>query len=160
MILITNIILVVSATLTALVAGLFFAWSVSVILGLARLPDKQYISFMQATNRAIQNPLFFTAFFGAAILLPISTFLHLGQAGRFSFLLGGTIFYLIGVMGVTIFGNVPMNNTLDRFDLDSADVEEIALERKNYEGRWNFLNHIRSVSSTLAIVLVILACLN
>jgi uncharacterized membrane protein len=155
-----NIILIISATLTALIAGLFYGWSVSVILGLRRLPDREYISFMQATNREIQNPLFFTAFFGAAILLPVSIFLHYGQSLRFWFLLAATLCYLVGVMGVTIFGNVPMNNTLESFDLKSATDPEITLQRKNYEGRWNFLNHIRTVASTTATVLVILACLN
>lgn len=160
MILVTNIVLVISATLTALVAGLFYGWSVSVIRGLALLPDREYVSFMQATNRAIQNPLFFTAFFGAAILLPVSAFLHYGQAIRFWFLLAATACYLVGVMGVTVFGNVPMNNNLERFDMESATAGEIAKQRKTYAGRWNSLNHIRSVFSTITIMLIILACLN
>ena len=58
-----NIILVITATLTALVAGLFFAWSVSITLGLARVSDSEYVSVMQSINRAIQNPVFFAAFF-------------------------------------------------------------------------------------------------
>ncbi len=65
-----NIILVFTATTTALIAGLFYAWSCSVTLGLARLPDTVYIAFMQATNKAILNPVFFISFIGTAILLP------------------------------------------------------------------------------------------
>ena len=145
-----NIILVVTAILNALVAGLFFAWSVSITLGLARVSDSEYLSVMQSTNRAIQNPLFFTAFFGAQILLPVCIFLYYGQASRFWLLLAATVIYTIGVMGVTIFGNVPMNNSLDRFDLSSAKNDEISLQRKNYETRWNNLNTIRTVSSTAA----------
>jgi hypothetical protein len=30
-------------------------------------------------------------------------------------LLAATVIYLIGVFGLTVFGNVPLNNTLDRF---------------------------------------------
>lgn len=154
-----NIILVVTAVLTALVAGLFFAWSVSITLGLLRVSDSEYVSVMQSTNRAIQNPLFFAAFFGAQIFLFVSLFFFYGQSSRFWLLLAATVFYTVGVMGVTIFGNVPMNNSLDRFDLKSATQEEISTHRKNYEGRWNALNNVRTISSTIAIILVIIACL-
>jgi uncharacterized membrane protein len=146
--------------MTALMAGLFYAWSCSVMLGFARLSDKEFVSAMQATNRAIQNPIFFIAFFGAPILLPLSAFLHYGQSTRFSLLLAATIIYIIGTFGVTIFGNVPLNNTLDRFNLESATEEETAQQRANFEGRWNNLNTIRTVSSTLVVIFVVTACLN
>jgi uncharacterized membrane protein len=94
----TNIILVITATTTALMSGLFYAFSCSVNLGLARLSNVEYISAMQSTNRAIQNPIFFAAFFAAPILLPLSVLLHYGQplTMRFWFLLAATIIYLIG----------------------------------------------------------------
>ena len=130
------------------------------MLGFARLSDKEFISAMQSTNRAIQNPVFFAAFFGAPILLPISTFLHYGAQPRFLLLLAATVIYLLGTFGVTVFGNVPMNNTLDRFNLESSSEEEIARQRANFERRWNNLNTIRAVSSTLALIFVVIACLN
>jgi uncharacterized membrane protein len=156
----TNIILVITATLTALMAGLFYAWSCSVMLGFARLKDREFIAAMQATNRAILNPVFFAAFLGAPVLLPISTFLSYGQSPRFAFLLAATGIYLTGTFGVTMFGNVPLNNTLERFNAEAATDEEIAQQRANFERRWNNLNTIRSVSSTLALILVVIACLN
>ena len=157
---ISNIILVVTAVLTALMAGLFYAWSCSVMLGFARLNDRQFVSAMQKTNRAIQNPIFFAAFFGAPIFLIISTVFNFNQTNLFALLLIATVIYLVGTFSVTIFGNVPMNNTLDRFNLESATDEEIAQLRANFERRWNNLNHIRAVSSTIAVILVIIACLN
>lgn len=158
---ISDVILVITATATALMAGIFFAFSCAVNLGLARLPDSQYVGAMQSINRRIQNPVFFAAFFGEPILLPPSVFLHYGQplSMRFWFLLAATIIYLIGTFGVTMFGNVPLNNALDRFDLESAAEAEIALQRTNFETRWNNLNTIRTVSSTLAVILVAIACL-
>jgi uncharacterized membrane protein len=156
----TNIILVITATTTALMAGLFYAWSCSVMLGFARLSDKEFVSVMQKTNRTIQNPVFFTAFFGALIFLPISAFLHYNESNLFWLLLAATVTYLIGTFGVTIFGNVPLNNILDRFDLDSATEEETAQQRMNFEKRWNNLNTIRTVTSTIATILVVTACLN
>jgi uncharacterized membrane protein len=157
-----NILLVITATTTALMAGLFYAFSCSVNLGLARLSNAEYISAMQSINRAIQNPIFFAAFFGAPILLPLSVFTHYEQPlpARFWLLLAAAIIYLICTFGVTIFGNVPLNNTLDRFDLPAASEAEITLQRANFEGRWNNLNTIRTISSTLTIILVVIACLN
>ena len=154
-------ILIITATVTGLMAGLFFAWSCSVTIGLARLSNTEYLSAMQSLNRAIQNPLFFACFFGAAILLPVSTFMHYSQAStnQFWLLLSATSIYLIGVMGVTIFGNIPLNNMLDSFAIQSGTVGEIALTRTKFELPWNRLNNIRTVASTASLVLVILACL-
>ena len=157
---IANIILVITATLTGLVAGLFYAWSCSVMLGFARLKDREFVSVMQKTNRAILNPVFFISFLGAPVLLPISTFLSFGNSTRFALLLAATIIYLTGTFGVTVFGNVPLNNTLDRFELETATEEAITRQRANFERRWNNLNTIRTVTSTLALILIIIACLN
>jgi uncharacterized membrane protein len=160
MLTVANFILVLTATLTALMAGLFFAWSCSVMPGFARLSDKEFVSAMQAMNRAIQNPVFFAAFFGAPIFLVISTVLHYGESVRFALLSAAAIVYLTGNFGVTIFGNVPLNNTLDRFDLKSATDEEIARQRANFERRWSNLNHSRAVASSVAVILIVIACLN
>ncbi len=157
---VANIILVAAVTLTALQAGLFYAWSCSVMLGLAQLSDREFVSVMQKMNRAIQNPVFFASFFGAPVSLIISTVFHYGQTNRFWFLLAATVTFLIGTFGVTVFGNVPLNNRLDRFDLESATDEEVGLRRANFERRWNALNAIRPVSSTIAPVLVVIGCLN
>lgn len=153
-------ILILTGTTTALTAGLFFAWSCSVTPGLARLADSAYIAAMQSMNRAIQNPLFFACFFGAAIMLPISTYLHYGMQSIFWLLLSATILYTLGVMGVTIFGNVPMNDSLEAFVLDASTENEIAAQRARFEEPWNRLNHIRTTTSAVALVLFIIACLS
>ncbi len=154
--------LVLTATSTALIGGLFYAWSCSVTIGLARLPDSGYIAAMQAMNRAIQNPVFFAAFLGTAVLLPLCTYLHYSSplSVRFWYLFGATVVYLLGVLGVTIFGNVPLNEALDAFPLSSASAAEMAAQRARFEGPWNGLNTVRTLASTLAIILVILACLH
>ena len=157
-----NTILVITATTTALMAGLFYSYSCSVNLGLGRLPDAAYITSMISINRAIQNPVFFISFLGTPLLLPLSTYLNYGQpiSIRFWFLLVATVVYLIGVFGVTVLGNIPLNRMLDVFDIQAASMEEIARQRVKFEGPWNKLNNIRTLASTLAIILVVIACLN
>ena len=157
----SEIILTITATLNALIAGLFFAWSVSVMPGFAGLTDREFVAAMRACNRAIQNPIFFLAFFGAPIFLMISVVLFYGQSTRFALLTAAAFFYLTGTFGFTVFGNVPLNNALERFDPASATDEEIARQRTAFERRWNNLNTVRAFASTLAFTLVAAAaCLS
>ncbi|MGU3374884.1 chryseobasin maturation helper ChrI [Chryseobacterium sp. M5A1_1a] len=154
-----TVLLIITAVLTALIAGLFYAYSCSVVLGLGKLSDVEYLKAMQNINREILNPVFFMSFMGTAILLPISTFLFRSEQPVFLFLLLAAVAYLIGVFGVTIVGNVPMNNLLDQFDISNSTVEAVKQMRENFENRWNFLNNIRTVFSIISIALVVCACI-
>ncbi|WP_228394327.1 DUF1772 domain-containing protein [Chryseobacterium glaciei] len=154
----TTILLIVTAVLTALIAGLFYAYSCSVVLGLGKLSDTEYLKAMQSINREILNLVFFVSFMGTAVLLPISTFLYRAQNPVFILLLLATLTYLIGVFGVTIVGNVPLNDQLDKFDIVNSTKEGIKQMRDNFENRWNFLNNIRTVFSVISILLVVCAC--
>lgn len=155
----TTILLIITATVTALIAGLFYAYSCSVVLGLGKLSDSEYLKSMQSINREILNPVFFLSFMGTAFLLPISTFLYRGQNLVFILLLMATLAYLIGVFGVTMFGNVPLNDQLDKFDIVNSSAEAIKEMRNNFERKWNFLNNIRTVFSVITIVLTVCACI-
>ncbi|WP_330746143.1 chryseobasin maturation helper ChrI [Chryseobacterium sp. CP-77] len=154
----TTLVLIITAVLTALIGGLFYAYSCSVVLGLGKLSDTEYLKAMQNINKEILNPVFFMSFMGTLVFLPLSTFLLRGQQPVFIFLLLATLAYLIGVFGVTVVGNVPMNDTLDKFDISSSTTEVIRQMRENFENRWNFLNNIRTVFSVISILFVVCAC--
>ncbi|ATN04961.1 hypothetical protein CRN76_05890 [Chryseobacterium indologenes] len=154
-----TLLLLGTAVLTALIAGLFYAYSCSVVLGLGKLSDAEYLKAMQNINREILNPVFFMSFMGTAILLPVSAFVFRGQQPTFVFLLLATLAYLIGVFGVTAGGNVPMNDILDKFDIAGSSAEAVKQMRDNFESRWNFLNNIRTVFSIISITLVVCACI-
>lgn len=155
----TTVVLIITTVLTALIAGLFYAYSCSVVLGLGKLNDTEYLKAMQSINREILNPFFFMSFMGTAVLLPVSAFLMRGQQPAFIFLLLAALAYLIGVFGVTIAGNVPMNDTLDKFDISNSTREAIKQMRESFENRWNFFNNIRTVFSVISITLVVCACI-
>jgi uncharacterized membrane protein len=154
--------LIITTTITGLMAGLFYAWSISVTPGIGRLGDKEYLASFQAMNRAIVNPVFLICFLGAAVLLPVCTFMEYAQpiSNRFWFLLGATICYVGGVIVLTFAGNMPLNIALDRFNIAAASSEQMAALRAQFENRWNTLNHIRSIAATAALVLAILACIS
>lgn len=154
----TTLVLIITAVLTALIGGLFYAYSCSVVLGLGKLSDTEYLKAMQNINREILNPVFFMSFMGTVVLLPLSTFLLRGQQPVFIFLLLATLAYLIGVFGVTVAGNVPMNDTLDKFDISGSTAEAIRQMRENFENRWNFFNNIRTIFSVISIIFVVCAC--
>ncbi|MFQ5865508.1 MAG: DUF1772 domain-containing protein [bacterium] len=144
---------------TALSAGLFYAWTISVIPGLRNISHRSYLEAMQSINRAILNPGFFIIFFGSMVLLIASAYSQYKVSTNitFWFVLIAIIFYGIGTLGVTIFGNVPMNESLDLIDLSKLSADELKLTRLSYEGKWNQFNTIRTVFSVLAFTAILLA---
>jgi uncharacterized membrane protein len=98
---------------------------------------------------------------GTVLLLPVSTLLFAGQpsSARFICLLAASLVYIGGVLCVTMFGNVPLNEALDKFDTSSATAAEIAARRAAFEIPWNKLHLVRTWASVIALVLVIIACI-
>ena len=67
-----------AATLTTgLMAGLYYAYAISVMLGLSRTDDRTFLSAMQQINVAILNPWFFVSFLGALVFTALAGGLHL-----------------------------------------------------------------------------------
>lgn len=155
----TDVTLILTAVFTALMAGFFFSYAVSVSLGLGKLSDKEFLNAMQNINKEVQNPIFFTCFFGALILLLVACFLNHNKP-YFMFLLIATFLYLLGVLLVTVFVNVPLNNKLGLFDISSSTEITAKQMRNAFEKRWNFWNNIRTVSSILSLLFVILTCIS
>ncbi|HWW42398.1 DUF1772 domain-containing protein [Pedobacter sp.] len=154
------VVLVLTATMAGLIAGLFYSWSCSVIPGLSRLSDKNYLAAMQSINKAILNPVFFVSFIGTLVLLPLSTYQFYIRplSIQFWLLAIATLIYTIGVFGVTVFGNVPLNDQLAAFNLSSAGPAEIVAHRMKFEGAWNNFNTLRTISAVSVLVLVIICC--
>jgi uncharacterized membrane protein len=156
-----NIALLIAAFTTALIAGLFYSYSCSVNAGLGKLPDAGYLAAMQSINREILNPLFFMSFMGTLIFLPVGTWLQYSNpvSTRFYLMLAATLVYAIGTFGVTILGNVPLNNALDGFQLQSSSPDLLHQQRELFEKPWNRLHSIRTIANAIALILVLLACI-
>lgn len=146
-----------SVILTGLSAGLFYAWSVSVIPGTQKLGDPTYLETMQSINRAILNPAFFLIFFGSIVFLSIASVyqFHTSKV-TFWLMLMASVFYLIGTVGVTALGNVPLNDQLDVMKLAQLNTDKIAAFRKFYETNWNRLHLIRTAFAVTSFVLAVL----
>lgn len=158
---VAELVLVVAGTLSGLTAGLLFAFSVSVLPGLRLMDAKQHIIAMQRINVAIQNPVFGLAFAGPVFLLPLSAYLYRDDAA-FGYLVAASVLHILGVIVVTAAGNIPPNNRLDAVDaaaLSEAEAEEIRTGYHGVMSAWMVWHHIRTVASTLATALVIVAAL-
>lgn len=149
--------LVATTLLTGLAAGLFYAYSCSVTPGLARLPDDAYLAAMQQINDAILNPVFFLSFMGCVFLLPACAWAYAGTP-RFPWLLGAAILYVLLVFGVTVVGNVPLNEALARFDIGNATAQALSHRRQTFEGPWNFFHAIRTWAVVISFLMVVWAC--
>jgi uncharacterized membrane protein len=154
-----TLVLLLSTVSTALIGGLFYAYSCSVIPGLARLSDVTFLQSMQSINRAILNPLFFISFMGTLVLLPISVWFFKEQSMVFYLLLAAALLYFGGVFLVTMIGNVPLNNLLDAADLGKLDAEGLAALRNKFEPGWNLFHRIRTIASFICIALVAYAAI-
>ena len=145
-----------SALGCGLMAGVFFAFSTFVMNALARLQPKQGISAMQSINITAINPLFMGIFLGttaACVFLAGSSLLNWYQPHAV-FLLIGSLFYLVGTLGVTILCNVPLNDALAIADSDSANGASLWA---SYLTNWTMWNHIRTISALLAAAAITIA---
>jgi uncharacterized membrane protein len=149
------------ATLTTgLISGFFYAYACSVTLGLALLPDEQYIEAMQAINATVRNEVFAFSFFGAVVSLLSALAVHVSQlrSRRFLLIALATVLYIGGSFMVTFLVNVPMNEELAR--VGEVGPATLAHIRAEYEGPWNFWNGVRTVFSSMALLALICACLS
>ena len=149
--------LFITILLNALSTGFFFAWSVSVILGTKKVGDFTYLESMQSINREILNPAFFIVFFGSLFMLAMSTYLQFNNKSMFGLVLASAIIYLIGTFGITAFGNVPLNNELEALSITKMSILELKNFRTYYESSWNQYHNIRTISSIISFILLLIS---
>ncbi len=155
-----NITLFLAIILTGLTAGLCFTWGNAVTPGIGNLSDSVYLQSFQSMNRSILNPTFFVVFFGPVFLAAMAGFTNRLESNTILWLcLVAAVLYLIGLALVTIFGNVPLNELLDKADLLAMTPEELSVLRQKFEKPWNRFHTIRIVSSAVSFGLLTLAAI-
>ena len=146
--------------LTGLSAGLCFTWTNTITTGIGNLDNYGYLSAFQQMNRSILNPTFFIVFFGPSFLGVINLYVFKDEPNSlFWLLILATVIYFLGVVIVTMFGNVPLNDILNKTDLITASSEDLKTLRNTFEVKWNRLHLIRAISSISSFLLLILTLL-
>lgn len=156
-----NVVLVVGGTLSGLLAGVFYAFNVAVVPALRHIKGTQHIAAMQSINRKIKNPVFFLSFLGPGVLLPLAAYLHRGT-NQFPLLVVASVLHIVGAIGVTGAGNIPLNEQLDRVDTDQISEAEADQIRAKFQGRgspWMRFHAVRTLATTLATTLILIVSL-
>src|SRR5689334_6341066 len=138
----------------ALVGGVFFAFSTFVMSALDELPAAQGIEAMQAINRTAVGPGLMPALFGTAAACVGVGVVALRRRDRpgARWLLAGSTVYLVGVIGVTMAANVPLNDTLAAVQPHAAGAADTW---SDYLTRWTAWNHVRAAGSIAAAGLLL-----
>ena len=139
-----------------LLAGLYFAFSAFIMTALGRIDRAAGIAAMNAINTTILRSLFMPLFLGsslASLILAGVALLRWSLPGSAAMLVGGTI-YVVGMFVVTMVFNVPLNNALMA---DDSSTPEGADVWARYLKDWTFWNHVRTASSTMAMIFFIAA---
>lgn len=140
----------------ALMAGLYFAFSNTIMPSLAKLEPSQGILAMQTINRIILNPLFLLLFVGSAVACVLLVIFSLGKlpALNATLLILGAVIYILGSPIVTAAFNVPLNDTLAVLAPNAVASPDLWA---GYLQNWTTWNHVRTVASLLATLLLLIA---
>lgn len=141
------------AVASAVMAGVFFAFSSFVMTALGNIQPAEGIRAMQRINIEVLCRSFSLLFFGlpvASVGLGVYALWHLSQPESVYYLLGGIV-YLAGSFLVTIVGNVPLNDALARVDPDTDDAND---EWRAYLSAWTRWNHVRATACLVACIVI------
>lgn len=122
-------------TLSGLLAGLYFAYAVSVMPALRSMDDATVATVMNRINVVIVNPVFLTVFLGAPALA-----VALLAWDRSPWAIAGAALAVVTLL-VTVVFNIPLNNAL-----------AAGGERDAFETPWVLWNIVRTLTGTAGLV--------
>ena len=148
--------LILATLLVALVAGFVFAFASVVMPGIGKLGDREFIRSFQVIDGIIQNgqPVFGLVWMGSAVALLVSAVMGALQLDGIErvFVVVSALAYVFGVQVPTFRINVPLNNALQRLNVDAMDEDALATARRAFESRWVRWNSIRTIVASLVSV--------
>ncbi|NUR88909.1 MAG: DUF1772 domain-containing protein [Nonomuraea sp.] len=137
---------ILALVLHAALAGLFYAFSMSVMPAFDAIPAEQAENAMRSINVKILNPWLYLALLGGPLLSLVAGVLLLvdGSTPAAIWLFAATAVNFVGSLMVTGAANVPMNNALD--------AKQVAW--KDFSPRWTRLNTVRAWCCALSVALI------
>lgn len=151
-----TVLLAASALGTAVVAGVFFAFSSFVMAGLDRSGPGHAVPAMQALNVTAVRPPLMLLLFGTLLILLATVAALLVERGWSTqtwLAIAAFAIYGAGVVVVTAAGNVPLNNRL----AGPVEPEATAEAWRAYAGPWTRLNHVRTATAAVGAALLLIA---
>jgi len=126
-------------TFSGLLAGLYFAYAVSVMPALKAMDDTTFVTVMNRINVVIVNPLFLTVFLGAPAACVALLFWEQDALTIATAVLG------VVTLLVTVVFNIPLNNAL-----------AAGGSRDGFERPWVLWNAVRTLTGIACLVCVLL----
>jgi uncharacterized membrane protein len=147
-----------AALFSAAAGGMMYVFSTFAMRGLDRIGPIDAITAMRGMNtEANSNPAFLLGYFAAAILalaVGVIAAVQLNQPGSW-WLLVGAIFGILAAI-ITMAFNVPLNNHLDTVNPVGLSAADAAREWQAYFSTWTAWNHVRTVTSFVGAVLMLI----
>lgn len=130
-----------AALVMAVNAGVFLAFSDFIMPSFAQTDPTSGRRAMQAINTRVLRSIFVVSLIGMG---PVALALAVwGWMQDAPLIVVGGVIYALGVVGVTMLGNVPMNNRLDRGEAAEGYWG-------TYQTGWTRWNHLRTVANVVA----------
>ena len=156
-----DISLIFSILSCSLVGGFIFTYAIVVMPGLSKLNDKDFLRAFQVTDAVIQNnqPLFMSTWIGSIVAILTTILISLvtvGLSEAWLIVLMGAA-YLLGVQGITVAIHIPLNNHIQKLNIEELNDKTLADERLKFEKKWNFFNKIRTgIAISVGLLMLIL----
>ena len=135
---------------SALIAGFFYTYSVSVMPGLGATEPLAATLAMRGINAVIRTPLFAFSFFGA-LAFPFAAALLAQRRVVAVLAVAAGLVYGVGAFAVTFTVNVPLNEALAAASPSAASAADLW---QQYATPWTVWNHVRTLASIIAFALV------
>ena len=137
------------------IGGFFYAYSVSVMIGLDALPEIHAIHAMQLLNQGTRNAVFLVTFLFTPIITSGCAVVLLFAKRPWSamFLIAAVIVYFLGSFLPTVSINVPLNHALEALVPSEISQEDAPGIWADYQTVWTYWNTIRAAMALMALLL-------
>ncbi len=151
-----TVLILISTLSSALVAGMFYAFSSFVMAALGRIPGNEGINAMNSINVTVITPSFIVFFMGSALLGIVLGGWALLSISQFDsqLILLACLLYVVGCFGVTMVFNVPLNNQLAATSPTDGNVFW-----QSYLQTWTLWNTVRTAAAALVSVVFVAVAL-
>jgi len=148
-----------AAIASALVGGVFYAFSSFVMAALQRLEPKHGMTAMQAINITAVQPGLMVPFFGTTLahIVVAITAISNWENSVSAWLLVGSLSFVAGTFALTAVYHVPRNNALAGTAIDDPNAPHVW---HRYLVDWTRGNHLRAAASMVAATALTIAIVN
>ncbi len=147
--------LLLAVLTVGMMAGVYAAFAVAVMPGLAGAADRTFVEAMQRINVAILNGWFLICFLGGLGFSALALVLSLGafpagaaERSAVPWIVAGLVLYA-ATLAITFIVNVPLNNAIVAAGPPDT-IRDIGAVRTAFEARWVAFNVGRAVAGTVA----------